>query len=73
MPLIKKVHTPDAAARYWRLPAVLTYTQRSRSAIYADPTFPKPVKLGPSTSAWLASEVVDWCNALENLTRKGRA
>jgi prophage regulatory protein len=54
-------HTPDAAARYWRLPAVKTYTGRSRSAIYRDTTFPKPIKLGPNTSAWIAEEVRAWC------------
>lgn len=73
MPRIKKIHAPDASARYWRLPAVLAYTQRSRSAIYADPAFPKPVKLGPNTSAWVASEVIDWCTTRERSGRKERS
>ena len=45
---------PDPDARYWRLPAVVAYTGRSKSRIYDDPTFPKPIKLGPNTSAWIA-------------------
>lgn len=51
---------PDPGAMFWRLPAVRAYTQRSRSALYRDPTFPKPVPLGPRTSAWVASEVIAW-------------
>jgi prophage regulatory protein len=52
---------PDDSATFWRLPAVLAYTQRSRSSIYRDASFPKPVKLGPNTAAWVAAEVKDWC------------
>ena len=54
---------PDPAARSWRLPAVMAYTQRSRTSIYRDPSFPRPVKLGPNTSAWEATEVRAWCDA----------
>lgn len=54
---------PDSDANFWRLPAVKKFTQRSRSAIYRDPTFPKPVKLGPNTVAWVASEVRSWSEA----------
>lgn len=56
----KQTH-PDPAARYWRLPAVLTYVGRSRSAVYADQTFPRPIRLSANASAWLASEVRAWC------------
>lgn len=51
---------PDDAAKFWRLPAVIAFTQRSRSAIYSDTTFPTPVKLAPNTSAWVAAEVKAW-------------
>lgn len=61
----KRVHSPDPNARYWRRSAVEAYTQRSKSAIYADPTFPKPIKLGPGTSAWVVAEVLAWCTARE--------
>jgi prophage regulatory protein len=54
---------PEAEAQFWRLPAVKHFTQRSRSAIYRDPSFPKPVKLGPNTVAWVAEEVRAWCAA----------
>ena len=57
--------TPDPLARYWTLGQVKTYTSRSRSRIYGDPTFPRPIKLGPNTSAWIAEEVRDWCAARE--------
>lgn len=56
-------HQPDEAAKFWRLPAVLKRTQRSKSAIYRDTTFPRPVKLGPNTSAWIAAEVEAWCES----------
>lgn len=56
----------DAEVRYWRLPAVLAYTQRSRSAIYADPTFPRPIRLGPNTAAWKRDAVIAWCAERES-------
>lgn len=64
---------PDADARYWRLPAVMTYTGRSSSAIYRDATFPKPIKLGPKTSAWIAEEVRAWCEQRDAVAEAGRA
>lgn len=67
---MKKIQQPDPSARYWRLPAVCAYTARSRSRIYADPNFPKPIKLGPNTSAWIAEEVRAWCAAREAASRK---
>lgn len=49
-----------------KLPEVTALTRRSRSRIYADAArgdFPKAVKLGPRSVAWVASEVQDWLNA----------
>jgi predicted DNA-binding transcriptional regulator AlpA len=69
MPTIKNTPKPDLAARYWRLQAVKAYTQRSRSAIYRDPTFPRPIKLGPGTSAWTVAAVVAWCEARETAAK----
>lgn len=43
-----------------RLPEVLKKTCRGRTAIYADPTFPKPIKLGARSVAWLESDVDAW-------------
>jgi prophage regulatory protein len=54
---------PDDQAKFWRLPTVMAYVQRSRAAIYKDATFPRPVKLGPNTSAWVAEEVRAWAAA----------
>lgn len=64
---------PDPAARYWRCPQVETYTGRSRSRIYADPTFPKPLRIGPNTSAWLSAEVIAWCEEREAESRAQQA
>lgn len=49
--------------RLLRLPEVKTMTGLGRSTIWkraGDGTFPKPVKLGPRTTAWVASEVEQW-------------
>lgn len=43
-----------------RLPDVEAATGKKKSAIYKDPTFPQPVKLGPRASGWLTSEVAAW-------------
>ena len=48
------------ASRLIKLPEVAEITSKSRSAIYGDPTFPRPVKIGPRASAWVESEVYDW-------------
>jgi prophage regulatory protein len=48
---------------FLRLPRVVERTGLSRSSIYAKAktgAFPKPVKLGARTSAWVASEVQEW-------------
>jgi prophage regulatory protein len=46
-----------------KLKAVMDCTGLGRSTIYnyiADKTFPKPVKLGKRSVAWVESEVHDW-------------
>jgi prophage regulatory protein len=52
--------------RFIRLPEVRAITGLSRSQIYrleSNPVepFPKHVKLGAAASAWLESEVLQWC------------
>jgi prophage regulatory protein len=50
----------DTPIRFLRLPQVKDRTGLSTSATYADGaagTFPKPLKIGPNTSAWLEHEV----------------
>jgi len=46
--------------RLLRLPDVIRRTGKSKSGIYADDGFPKPVKLGPRAVAWVESEVEAW-------------
>lgn len=46
-----------------RLKEVKAKTGLSRSAIYADPSIPKPVKIGPRAVAWVESEVDAWIEA----------
>lgn len=46
-----------------RLPEVVERTGLKRPTIYKRAragTFPKPIKLGPNSSAWLESEVDAW-------------
>jgi predicted DNA-binding transcriptional regulator AlpA len=55
---------------FWRLPEVKSYTSRSRSAIYADPTFPRRIKIG-STACWRVAEVKAWATAQIAASRAG--
>lgn len=41
----------------------------TRDAQQADPTFPKPIKIGPNTSVWIAAEVIAWCEQREREAR----
>jgi len=50
--------------RFLRLPDVLSRTGLSRSQVYrlqAALKFPKHVKLGDAVSAWVESEIDQWC------------
>ncbi len=67
----KTLQRPDPDARYWRLPAVKTYTGRSRSSIYADPTFPKSIRIATNTSVWLRTAVIAWCESRESMASSG--
>jgi prophage regulatory protein len=46
-----------------RLAAVKEITGLSRSSIYADPDFPRPVKIGPRAVAWVEQEISEWVAA----------
>tara|TARA_R110002049_G_scaffold111070_5_gene260205 strand:- start:152 stop:361 length:210 start_codon:yes stop_codon:yes gene_type:complete len=46
--------------RLIKLPEVEKLTGKSRSAIYSDPSFPRPVKLSKRASAFVESEVYAW-------------
>ncbi len=54
---------PDALLR---LPQVLARVPVGRSTLWLwvrDGRFPKPIKLGPMTTAWRASDVAAWLEA----------
>lgn len=50
-------------SRLLRLDAVKEITGLSRSTIYADPNFPRPVKIGERAVAWVEEEIQEWVNA----------
>jgi len=57
-----------------RRPSVESITGLSRSSIYAkmaDGTFPKPIKLGERSVAWLESDVQGWLNECIAASRGG--
>lgn len=64
LPLPKqKRAAPDALpGQVWRLPELMAYLSESRTAIYrrmrAEADFPKPVRLGPQSIGWIATEVI---------------
>jgi prophage regulatory protein len=49
--------------RLLRLEAVKEITGLSRSTIYADPNFPRSVKIGERAVAWVDSEIREWVEA----------
>ena len=51
---------PPALLAILRLPEVERRTGKRRSSIYADPTFPRRVPIGPRAIGWLAHEVDAW-------------
>jgi prophage regulatory protein len=49
--------------KFYRLPEVTRFTGWSRPKIYremAEGNFPKPVRVGPMSVAWLEDEIADW-------------
>ena len=46
--------------RLLRLPEVMEQTGLNRNKVYASKDFPRPIKIGPRTSAWVESEVQEW-------------
>jgi prophage regulatory protein len=58
--------TPKSLPRVIKLPAVVDQTSLSRTTIYrliSQGTFPAPIKLGPNSSGWLASDINEWIMA----------
>ena len=57
--------------RFLRVPEVKKLTGLSRSTIYANHTFPRPVKIGERAVGWIEQEVLDWIDdrvAVRDLT-----
>lgn len=55
--------------RFLRLKQVLDKTGLKRSQIYTymkTEDFPKSIKIGPASVAWLESEIDEWINAKVN-------
>lgn len=46
--------------RLLRLKQVLATTGKSRSSVYADPSFPRPISIGQRSVAWVEDEVMAW-------------
>lgn len=62
--------------RFIRLPQVIDRTGLSKSTIYKradEGTFPKPVPLGNSLSAWVEAEVDEWMEGCVKLRDGGHA
>jgi prophage regulatory protein len=49
--------------RFLRVPDVKKLTGLSRSTIYANPTFPRSVKIGERAVGWVEQEVLAWIDA----------
>ena len=61
----EQIPLTDSAApiRFIRLPEVLRRTGSCKASIYRhikSDDFPKPVKIGPHSVAWVEQEVVTW-------------
>lgn len=47
-------------SRLVRIKEVEALVGKKKSSIYADPTFPRPVKIGARASAWVLAEILRW-------------
>ena len=59
---------------FLRLPKVIKITGLSRSTIFlriSEGKFPKQIKLGSRSVAWIESEVSDWIQSRIDDSRKG--
>jgi prophage regulatory protein len=46
--------------RLLKLKEVVALTGKSVTCVYTDPSFPRPVKIGSRSSAWVEHEINDW-------------
>ena len=70
-------HNPlSTGATLLRLSDVMLATSIGSSTIYrkiAANQFPRPLRLGPGSVRWLASEVTEWIDGLERTGNKAAA
>jgi prophage regulatory protein len=57
------------ARKFLRLPAVLALTRGTRTFVYTNPNFPKPIKIGTRASAWDQDEIQQWMEDRVKLSR----
>lgn len=43
-----------------KLDQVMSKTGRGKTSIYTDPTFPKAIKIGARSVAWIEREIDEW-------------
>lgn len=60
--LARKETSVTGGPRLLRWRDVSKLTGMSRSSIYRDPDFPKPIKLGDRMVAWREQDIRDWIN-----------
>ncbi len=62
----RRVNSRSPEVRFIRIKEVLAICGKSRSSVYEamqKGEFPKPVKLGGRSSAWVKSEIEQWVQA----------
>ena len=66
--------TPVKHIQLLKLQDVVALTGKSVTSIYTDTDFPRPIKIGARSSAWVAPEVEEWIKqriALRDASSKG--
>ena len=53
-------NTPVQHIQLLKLRDVVDLTGKSVTSIYTDTYFPRPIKIGSRSSAWVAQEVEEW-------------
>jgi prophage regulatory protein len=53
-------NTPVQHIQLLKLRDVVDLTGKSVTSIYTDTDFPRPIKIGSRSSAWVAQEVEEW-------------
>lgn len=64
------MNVAEINGRLLRIKEVETVVGKKKSSIYADETFPRPIKIGPRASAWVGAEVAQWIEHRIEVSRK---